>query len=73
MTVTAKDNFTAVAVNTLSLLVGLTQPLIFCWNFMSINSSDKVLLAIGISLTTQTVKHLSIKRGFHTTSLSQKL
>jgi hypothetical protein len=53
MTVTAKIKFTIVAVNTLTLPLGLTHPLIFCWNFISINSFDRVLMVTGIQLTSQ--------------------
>jgi len=53
MTVMAKIKFTVVAVNTSTLPLGLTHPLIFCWDFISINSFFRVLLAIGIQLTSQ--------------------
>ena len=51
MTIMAKIKFTVVAVNTLTLPLGLTHVLIFCWNFISINSFDMVLLATGIHFT----------------------
>jgi hypothetical protein len=48
-----KIKFTVVAVNTLTLPLGLTHSLIFCWNSISINSFDRVLQATGIQLTSQ--------------------
>ena len=53
VTIVAKIKSTVVAVNTSTLPLGPTHPLIFCCNFISINSFDTVLLATGIQLTSQ--------------------
>lgn len=68
MTVMAKIKLTVVAVNTLTLPLGLTHPLIFCWNFISINSFDRVPLATGIQLTSQECE-TPIKSGFRKISI----
>jgi hypothetical protein len=63
-----KIKFTVVATNTLTLPLGLTHPLIFCWNFIS-------FLLIGLywpleyNSHLRSAKHLSIKSGFHTMSI----